>query len=33
VSFAVIETARCRVATTFDRHFAIARFRVWERGG
>jgi predicted nucleic acid-binding protein len=33
VSFAVMETARCRVAMTFDRHFAIAGFRVWERGG
>ncbi len=31
VSFAVMEVARCRVAMTFDRHFAIAGFRVWQR--
>lgn len=33
VSFAVMETARCRVAMTFDRHFAIAGFRVWPHSG
>lgn len=29
VSFAVMEAARCRVAMTFDRHFAIAGFHIW----
>jgi predicted nucleic acid-binding protein len=29
VSFAVMESARCRVAITFDRHFSIAGFEVW----
>ena len=31
VSFAVMEAARCRVAMTFDRHFAMAGFRIWQR--
>ncbi|HXJ35659.1 MAG TPA: PIN domain-containing protein [Candidatus Eisenbacteria bacterium] len=30
VSFAVMETGRCRVALTFDRHFAMAGFRMWQ---
>lgn len=29
VSFAVMEALRCRVALTFDRHFAMAGFRMW----
>jgi predicted nucleic acid-binding protein len=29
VSFAVMESMRCRTALTFDRHFAMAGFRVW----
>lgn len=29
VSFAVMEATRCKVALTFDRHFAIAGFRMW----
>ena len=29
VSFAVMESMRCRTAMTFDRHFEIAGFRVW----
>jgi uncharacterized protein len=29
VSFAVMEAMRCRVALTFDRHFAVAGFRIW----
>lgn len=33
VSFAVMEAARCRVAMTFDRHFAIAGFRIWSPEG
>ncbi len=33
VSFAVMESTRCRVAMTFDRHFRIAGFRVWSGGG
>ena len=33
VSFAVMEATRCRVAMTFDHHFAIAGFRVWQLGG
>jgi len=32
VSFAVMEAAPCRVAMTFDRHFAIAGFRAWSVG-
>ena len=33
VSFAVMEGTRCGVALTFDRHFAIAGFRMWWRDG
>jgi predicted nucleic acid-binding protein len=33
VSFAVMEAANCRVAMTFDHHFALAGFRVWRVGG
>jgi len=33
VSFAVMEVTRCRVAMTFDRHFAIAGFRIWRLDG
>jgi predicted nucleic acid-binding protein len=29
VSFAVMQTTRCAMAMTFDRHFALAGFRVW----
>jgi predicted nucleic acid-binding protein len=29
ISFTVMETARCPVALTFDRHFATAGFAVW----
>ena len=29
VSFAVMESTRCRVAMTFDRHFIVAGFRRW----
>ena len=29
MSFAVMEAARCRDALTFNRHFAIAGFRIW----
>lgn len=31
VSFAVMEAMRCRVAMTFDRHFAMAGFHLWRR--
>jgi predicted nucleic acid-binding protein len=30
VSFAVMEQTRCDVAMTFDRHFAVAGFRIWQ---
>ena len=33
VSFAVMEAARYRIAMTFDHHFVIAGFRVWQRSG
>jgi predicted nucleic acid-binding protein len=33
VSFAVMEATHCRVAMTFDRHFALAGFRVWRVAG
>jgi predicted nucleic acid-binding protein len=29
ISFAVMASARCDVAMTFDRHFAVAGFRLW----
>ena len=32
VSFAVMEAGRCRMAMTFDHHFALAGFRIWSLG-
>jgi predicted nucleic acid-binding protein len=33
MSFAVMESTRCRDAMTFDRHFALAGFRLWRPSG
>ena len=33
VSFAVMEATRCRIAMTFDHHFALAGFRIWSPDG
>jgi predicted nucleic acid-binding protein len=33
VSFAVMDAAKCRMAMTFDRHFATAGFRQWNGNG
>ena len=33
VSFAVMETARCTIALSFDKDFVPAGFRLWQYGG
>lgn len=32
ISFAVMESARCRTAMTFDHNFAVAGFSIWRVG-